>query len=166
MELSSVRAQDVTVTVSELPEGSRWTLQNEGDRTYALVPAAEGESGAYVAEGGKVTFTAQAGPVSANKTYTAVEGRAASAVNGTTLRVTVQDPAISEYAEYTTFTLAGTVNYTRRADGSTAVATGSAAMPQVGDYVIVHAGFAIERLPQQQAEDDLEAWRELADVIG
>ena len=38
--------------------------------------------------------------------------------------------------------------------------------PQVGDYVIVHAGFAIERLPQQQAEDDLEAWRELADVIG
>jgi hydrogenase expression/formation protein HypC len=38
--------------------------------------------------------------------------------------------------------------------------------PQVGDYVIVHAGFAIERLPQQQAEDDLETWRELADVIG
>ena len=38
--------------------------------------------------------------------------------------------------------------------------------PQVGEYVMVHAGFAIERLPQQQAEDDLEAWRELADVIG
>ena len=30
--------------------------------------------------------------------------------------------------------------------------------PQIGDYVIVHAGFAIERLPEQQALDDLEAW--------
>ena len=38
--------------------------------------------------------------------------------------------------------------------------------PQVGDYVIVHAGFAIERLPQQQAEEDLEAWEELADALG
>ncbi len=38
--------------------------------------------------------------------------------------------------------------------------------PQVGDYVIVHAGFAIERLPQQQAEEDLEAWEEIADALG
>ena len=33
--------------------------------------------------------------------------------------------------------------------------------PKVGDYVIVHAGFAIERLPERQALDDLEAWEEL-----
>ena len=38
--------------------------------------------------------------------------------------------------------------------------------PKVGDYVIVHAGFAIERLPEQQALDDLEAWGELRDALG
>ena len=38
--------------------------------------------------------------------------------------------------------------------------------PQVGDYVIVHAGFAIERLPEQQAQDDLEAWEEVRDALG
>ena len=38
--------------------------------------------------------------------------------------------------------------------------------PQVGDYVIVHAGFAIERLPEQQALDDLEAWGEVRDALG
>ena len=30
--------------------------------------------------------------------------------------------------------------------------------PKIGDYVIVHAGFAIERLPEKQALEDLEAW--------
>ena len=33
--------------------------------------------------------------------------------------------------------------------------------PKVGDYVIVHAGFAIERLPEEQALEDLESWEEL-----
>ena len=33
--------------------------------------------------------------------------------------------------------------------------------PQIGDYVIVHAGFAIERLPEQQAMQDLEPWEEV-----
>lgn len=37
--------------------------------------------------------------------------------------------------------------------------------PKVGDYVIVHAGFAIERLPEEQAMDDLEAWEELDDAL-
>ena len=37
--------------------------------------------------------------------------------------------------------------------------------PQVGDYVIVHAGFAIERLPERQALDDLEAWQEVSDAL-
>ena len=30
--------------------------------------------------------------------------------------------------------------------------------PKVGEYVIVHAGFAIERLPEAQALADIEAW--------
>ena len=33
--------------------------------------------------------------------------------------------------------------------------------PQVGDYVMVHAGFASERLPEGQALADLEAWEEM-----
>lgn len=37
--------------------------------------------------------------------------------------------------------------------------------PQLGDYVIVHAGFAIERLPQQQALEDLEAWEEVSNAL-
>ena len=37
--------------------------------------------------------------------------------------------------------------------------------PRVGDYVIVHAGFAIERLPEKQALEDIEAWEELDEVL-
>ena len=37
--------------------------------------------------------------------------------------------------------------------------------PKVGDYVIVHAGFAIERLPEGQALDDLDAWAEVEDAL-
>ncbi len=33
--------------------------------------------------------------------------------------------------------------------------------PQVGDFVMVHAGFAIERLSREQAEKDLAAAREV-----
>ena len=38
--------------------------------------------------------------------------------------------------------------------------------PKLGDYVIVHAGFAIERLPEQQALDDLEAWKDVYHALG
>jgi len=37
---------------------------------------------------------------------------------------------------------------------------------QVGDYVMVHAGFAIERLPEQQALEDLEAWEDMENALG
>ena len=37
--------------------------------------------------------------------------------------------------------------------------------PKIGDYVIVHAGFAIERLPERQALEDLEAWAEVQDAL-
>ena len=37
--------------------------------------------------------------------------------------------------------------------------------PKVGDYVIVHAGFAIERLGEEQALEDLEAWKEVQDAL-
>ena len=38
--------------------------------------------------------------------------------------------------------------------------------PRPGDYVIVHAGFAIERLPKEQALEDLEAWEEVQHALG
>lgn len=37
--------------------------------------------------------------------------------------------------------------------------------PKIGDYVIVHAGFALERLPEKQALEDIEAWEEVRDVL-
>ena len=37
--------------------------------------------------------------------------------------------------------------------------------PQVGDYVMVHAGFAIERLREEQALANLKALQEVADAL-
>ncbi|MDO5483694.1 MAG: HypC/HybG/HupF family hydrogenase formation chaperone [Desulfovibrionaceae bacterium] len=37
--------------------------------------------------------------------------------------------------------------------------------PQVGDYVIVHAGFALHTLTEQEAQDSLAAFRELAQAL-
>lgn len=37
--------------------------------------------------------------------------------------------------------------------------------PQIGDYVIVHAGFAIERMKKEQALENLAAIREVADAL-
>lgn len=38
--------------------------------------------------------------------------------------------------------------------------------PMVGDYVVVHAGFAIEKLKKEQAEENLEAWKALEEALG
>lgn len=38
-------------------------------------------------------------------------------------------------------------------------------VPKVGDYVIVHAGFAIERLNEQQALENLQAISEAANAV-
>ena len=37
--------------------------------------------------------------------------------------------------------------------------------PKVGDYVMVHAGFAIERVRAEQAEEDLAAFAELEEAL-
>lgn len=37
--------------------------------------------------------------------------------------------------------------------------------PRVGDYVIVHAGFAIEKMGERQALDNLEAISEAANAV-
>ncbi len=35
--------------------------------------------------------------------------------------------------------------------------------PQVGDYVIVHAGYAIEQINEKEALEALETWKEIAE---
>ncbi len=37
--------------------------------------------------------------------------------------------------------------------------------PSVGEYVIVHAGFAIERLSEEQAKESLAAAREVENAL-
>ena len=37
--------------------------------------------------------------------------------------------------------------------------------PKVGDYVIAHAGFAIERMSEAQALENLRAIQEVADAL-
>ncbi|MGN0093239.1 MAG: HypC/HybG/HupF family hydrogenase formation chaperone [Methanobrevibacter sp.] len=36
---------------------------------------------------------------------------------------------------------------------------------EVGDYVLIHAGYAIEKLTEQAAKESLEAWDELLEVL-
>lgn len=37
--------------------------------------------------------------------------------------------------------------------------------PQLGEYVMVHAGFAIEKLSEAQALEDICAWEEVQDAL-
>ena len=36
---------------------------------------------------------------------------------------------------------------------------------EVGDYVLIHAGYAIEKLSEEAAKESLEAWEELLDML-
>lgn len=36
---------------------------------------------------------------------------------------------------------------------------------KIGDYVLIHAGYAIEKLSEQAAKESLESWDELLDVL-
>ena len=36
---------------------------------------------------------------------------------------------------------------------------------EIGDYVLIHAGFAIEKLSGEAAKESLEAWEELLEVL-
>lgn len=35
----------------------------------------------------------------------------------------------------------------------------------IGDYVLIHAGYAIEKLSEEAAKESLEAWDDLLDVL-
>ena len=36
---------------------------------------------------------------------------------------------------------------------------------EVGDYVLIHAGYAIEKLTEEAAKESLEAWEELLEIL-
>ncbi len=36
---------------------------------------------------------------------------------------------------------------------------------EIGDYVLIHAGYAIEKLSEEAAKESLEAWEELLEVL-
>ena len=36
---------------------------------------------------------------------------------------------------------------------------------EVGEYVLIHAGFAIENLSEEAAKESLEAWEELLEIL-
>ena len=130
----SERQQTMDVTLFDLADGTRWIAEGSDD-VRTIRPARSDETeGVQIAENGAVTFAVTVGP-EASPTYTAVEGRAYADLNGSTLRVTVQDRAISDSAEYVSFTIDAGCQYIRHADGSTATVTGSAAAPRRNDYV-------------------------------
>lgn len=35
---------------------------------------------------------------------------------------------------------------------------------QIGDWVVVHAGFAIEKMDEEEAQETLQTWKELLDM--
>ena len=37
--------------------------------------------------------------------------------------------------------------------------------PKIGDYVLVHAGYAIEKVDKDQAKEDIDAYREVEEEI-
>lgn len=36
---------------------------------------------------------------------------------------------------------------------------------EVGEYVLIHAGYAIEKLSEEAAKESLEAWEELLEIL-
>ena len=36
---------------------------------------------------------------------------------------------------------------------------------EIGDYVLMHAGYAIEKLSEEAAKESLEAWEELLEIL-
>ena len=148
--LAAERAMDFDMTFFDLAEGSCWRLVQTGFNSYSLIPAVPGEEGAVIATGGAVTVSVHA-DTEETAAYTTVAGRVYADQSGQSLRVVVQDPTVSYYAEYLTFTMAPSCTYTRRADGSTQTVTGSAATPQAGDYVILTFDEAGERVVAVEA---------------
>lgn len=128
------RDQNVTFTISELVNGTNYVVTDKGDGSFELTKTDSEGNGVITVADGKLTFTVSV-KAEKDKTYTYIEGRAYNDASASSIRVTVQDPEISEYAEYCTFTIDPSCSYTRHSESGGDTVTGSAAKPKTGDYV-------------------------------
>lgn len=119
--------QQVTLTFAGLNAKKKYRLVDEGDNRFSLT--ADG-SGDLTAKDGRLTVTVSVKTPGAQK-LTTVTGRLYS-TGGSTINVTVQDPAIANYSQYETYMISSECVYTRRADGASEAKAGS---PKTGDMV-------------------------------
>ncbi len=123
------KRQTVTLTFTGLKNGKYIVEQDkEIANRFTLKQSSKG---AITAKGGKATVEVTVTTPESVK-YTTVSGRAFGNGGGSTFRVTVQDPSISNYAQYVEFMASSTCVYTRRADGSDESTVGVA---RAGDFV-------------------------------
>ncbi len=127
--LVSEKRQTVTLTFTALKNG-KYVLEQDKENAnrFTLKPSSKGT---IEARNGTATVEAIA-TVPEDPRYTTVTGRAYGNGGSTTIRVTVQDPAIANYAQYMEFMTSSTCVYTRRADGSDEATRG---MARAGDFV-------------------------------
>ena len=120
--------QTVTLEFAGLNSKKKYELKELGDNRFTL---AASDAGTLKPEGGKLKVEVGVAPEAAAKHGT-VSGRAYSNGSGSTLKVTVQDPAVSNYSLYETYMMSSECVYTRRLDGSEQT---TASAPRAGDYV-------------------------------
>ena len=123
------KRQTVTLTFTDLKNG-KYALEQDKENAnrFTLKPSSKGT---VTVKGGKATVEVTVTAPESVK-YTTVTGRAYGNGGGSTIRVTVQDPAISNYAQYVEFMVSSSCEYTRRADGSDKSTVGVA---RAGDFV-------------------------------
>ena len=119
--------QTVTMEFSDIKNGKYELVAGE-DNSFTLKQSSKGT---ITAKSGKATVEVTlSAPVS--EKYTTVTGRAYANGGSSTIRVTVQDPAISNYSQYEQYMVSGSCVYTRRLDGSDEVKNAPA---RAGDFV-------------------------------
>ncbi|MCQ2449793.1 MAG: hypothetical protein MJ132_06360, partial [Clostridia bacterium] len=124
------KAQSVTLKFNGLNNGKRYAVQSLGNNAFRLV---ETTGGTLRPTNGKLTHTVNVTLPQA-ATYQSISGRAYANASGSTITLTVQNPAISNYSLYEKYTAASSCVFTRHKDGST---TSSTTRPRAGDYVIL-----------------------------
>ncbi|MCQ2450258.1 MAG: hypothetical protein MJ132_08770, partial [Clostridia bacterium] len=124
----SEKDQKVVVMFAGLKDCADYALKSLGNNHFELKIA---KGGTVHSKNGKITVTANVKKPE-KAVYTQVSGRAYSNCSGNTMRVTVQDPAISGYSQYETFMMSANCQYIRYREGDS---MGSAMQPRADDYV-------------------------------
>lgn len=110
----------MTLTFAGLNAKKKYRLVDEGDNRFSLT--ADG-SGDLTAKDGRLTVTVSVKTPGTQK-LTTVTGRLYS-TGGSTINVTVQDPANRQLFAVETYMISSECVYTRRADGASEAKAGS-----------------------------------------